>query len=979
MKWRGTFFRWPMVLGALLLSVSTLLWCGSVSAAGSAGVGRISDEHSGSAAVSSPTLPAAAWAHSYSDLAPDPRAIFGHLPNGFRYAVLPNAKPKERVSLHLVVLAGSIDEMENQRGIAHFLEHMLFNGSTHFPPGELVKYFQKIGMQFGPDANARTGFFETVYDINLPASDRQNLQEALLVMQDYAEGALLRQSEIDRERGVILAEKRMRDSAEYRSYVASLDFELEGTRFPARLPIGSAKIIEAADRPVFKTFYDTWYRPDNMVLVMVGDVDADLALELIEEQFADMAPRAPARARPATGKVDHRGLEPFYHYENEIGSTSVTVQVMDNTTPPVDNAANERRLIEEHLANQIIQNRLNRKINQARSPVTDANVGSGIFLHQIRYGYISADCQPANWREALALVEQELRQVLEYGFTDEELARVKKDYRAALEQAAAQARTRESSALARELIYSVTHNDVFRSPEQEKAFADPIVAALSADDLLKRFRAVWDRNHRQVLVTGNAPIAMHSGTPEEAITAAYQRSQEIAVAPPVQGPSVAFPYLAPPSGKGRIADQQTFGDLGITMIRFANNIHFNFKPTDFTADEVQFALSFGQGRSGVPLDKAAMAALADEVVNESGLGRLDKEALMQALAGKKTSMQFGIKDDRFVIEGRSTPAEIELMFQLLYAAVKDPAFREEAWQLARERYQQTYQTMRQSVDGVLSLYGWRFLSGGDPRFGMPALADLKNLSVQDVAQWVGRALRSGAMELSVVGDIDPETIVPLAARYLGSLPMRENPDGATDGLRSGPTFPQARKMEVSVKTQIDKALLAMALPTDDIWNIGRTRRLNVLADIIADRLRQQVREKLGAAYSTGAFSLPSRAYKDYGLLVIYIPLAPETIDRVDAEVTAILEDIRAKGISADELQRAVEPTLKGIRDRFRENDYWLETVLAGASRHPVQLEWSRTIMADYAGIRTSDIEGVARRYLNIAKLAVIEARTASAP
>ena len=979
MKLHDTFFRRLIVFSLLLLSVATSWWNGSVTAAELAGVGQIPGGPIASAVASSLPRPASAWPHSRSDLAPDPQAIFGRLENGFRYVVLPNAKPKNRVSLHLVVLAGSIDESDDQRGIAHFLEHMLFNGSTHFPPGELVKYFQKIGMQFGPDANARTGFFDTVYDINLPASDRQSLQEALLVMQDYAEGALLLQSEIDRERGVILAEKRLRDSADYRAYVASLDFELMGTRFPERLPIGSAHVIASVNRPVLKAFYDTWYRPDNMVLVMVGDMDPALTRELIEKQFAGMVPRAPAQVRPSTGKIDHQGLETFYHYEKELGSTTVTVQVMNNTSSPVDNAAYERRLVEEQLANQIIQNRLNRKVSEADSPATDASVGSGVFLQQIRYGVISADCQPANWRATLAQVEQELRQALQYGFTEAELARVKKDYLAQLEQAVAQANTRESTSLARELVYTVTNDYVFRSPEQEKVFADPIVAAITADDLLQRLHLLWNQDQRLVMVYGNIELAPSTGTPEEAIADAYERSLMVAVTPPVQAPTVTFPYLAPPTGQGRIVERQAFEDLDITMVQFANHICFNFKPTDFTADEVQFALSFGRGRSGVPIAKAAMAALADDVVNESGLGRLDKEALMWALAGKKTNMQFSVKDDRFVIEGRSTPDELELMFQLLYAAVQDPAFRDEAWQLARERYQQTYQSRRQSVDGVMSLYGWRFLSGGDPRFGMPPLADLDKLSAQDVAEWVGRALRSGAMELSVVGDFDPEVIVPLAARYLGSLPARENSNVRAEGSPSGPTFPTARKMEVSVKTQIDKALLVMALPTDDIWDIQRTRRLNVLADIIADRLRQQIREKLGAAYSTGAFSLPSRAYKNYGLLAIYIPLAPETMKKVDAEVISILEAIRQKGVSADELQRSLEPTLKGIRDRFRENDYWLETVLAGASRHPVQLEWSRTIMADYAGIQVTDIEQIARRYLDLGKLAVIEASASSAP
>jgi len=186
-------------------------------------------------------------------------------------------------------------------------------------------------------------------------------------------------------------------------------------------------------------------------------------------------------------------------------------------------------------------------------------------------------------------------------------------------------------------------------------------------------------------------------------------------------------------------------------------------------------------------------------------------------------------------------------------------------------------------------------------------------------------------------------------------------------------------MEVPVVSQIDKALLVMALPTDDIWDIGRTRRLNVLAEIIGERLRLRIREKLGAAYSTDAFSWPSRTYEDYGLLIIYIPLAQETLERVRAEVSAILTDIRQRGVSSEELQRALEPTLAGIRDRFRENDYWLDTVLTNASRHPVQLEWSRTIMDDYAGIQTAEIDQLARRYLDPSRLAVIEARAQAAP
>ncbi|MGD9330548.1 MAG: insulinase family protein [Desulfobacterales bacterium] len=919
-------------------------------------------------------VPTVGWPHEQSDLDPDPRAIFGALENGFRYVLLPNAKPQDRTRLHLVVKTGSLQESENERGVAHFLEHMLFNGSTHFPPGELIKYFQKIGMQFGPDVNARTGFLDTVYDINLPTSDRQSLQEALLVMQDYAQGALLLSSEIERERGVILAEKRTRDSADYRAYVASLKFELADTRFPERLPIGTEEVIRSADRSVFKTFYDTWYRPDNMVLVMVGDFDPQIVQGLVEERFAKMAARAPSKAQPDIGKVVHKGVKAFYHHESELGSTSVTVQVLDQHRQQPDNAAYQQQRIEEQLANQIIYNRLMRKINTAGAPITDAGVGSGTFLREIRYGYISADCQPDDWQEALTLIDEELRQALQYGFLEDELERVKKDYRAGLEQAAAQAQTRDSAILARQLVSTVTYERVFRSPEQTKAFAEPILENVTGKDLQDRLLTVWGDNHRLVMVTGNAVIDPSSGTPEETIAATFDRAQAVAVTPPQKSERLVFPYLEPPKQDGRIVKRQDYADIGVSSIQFENDIRLNIKSTDFTDDEILFALSFGEGRAGVPTDKSALAELTDDVLNESGLGQLDKQGLAEALAGKKTEIRFRVRDDRFTLEGRSAPDELELVFQLLYATIRDAAFREDAWQLAYNRYRQSYLTMRQSVDSVLNLYGWRFLSGGDRRFGQPDLEALEGLSAVDVRAWVKPALQSAAMELSIVGDVDPAAVVRLAARYLGGLPGKRM-DVPRVSARQGPVFPEGRQMDIAVASQIDKALLIMAFPTADVWEIGRTRRLNVLAEIVSERLRLRIREKLGAAYSPGAFSWPSRTYPNYGLFIIYIPLAPEAMDLVQSEVKAIVEDLRQSGIPEEALQQALGPILTDIKDRLRENRYWLGTVLEGASRHPVQLEWARTITSDYEGITKGDIEELVRRYLDPSKRAVIAARS----
>lgn len=933
----------------------------------------------GSGAYTTAALPTdkALWPHERSDLPTDPAVVFGRFPNGFRYALLTNRKPRDRVSLHLVVNAGSLHEQEDQRGIAHFLEHMLFNGSTHFAPGELVKYFQKIGMQFGPDANASTSFFKTVYDINLPQSDRDSLNEALTVMGDYAAGALLLPAEIEREREVILAEKRTRDSADYRTYIASLAYELAGTRFPERLPIGTEAVIRKADRQVFQTFYDTWYRPDNMVLVMVGDFDPAMAAELVAQHFQAMQPRGDGSPVPEIGRLQQPETPVFYHHEPESGSTTLTLQVLSAVPERVDSAAYKRERMENRLIGMILQNRLARILNQPDPPFTDASAGIGRFLRQIAYGYISAECQPEDWQAALGQIEKTLRQALIYGFDAVEVDRARRDFEADLERRVDQAGTRESGHLARQLIHTIASDHVFQSPQQAKTFYMPLLASVTPEMLNLRLQSAWKAPNRQILMTGNNPLAGMKADPPALIQEVYQASLRQAVQTPEMDAEARFPYLpAPQVYAGQPAGRELIDDLGITRVRLRNGIRLNLKPTAFSDNEILFALGLEGGRAVEPTAQPGLAALTREVINESGVGALDREALQIALTGKTTRLAFGFNTDRFYFKGRSTPKEIELLFQLLHTHLTDPAFRPEAYQLVRERFAQNYRQMAQSVDAAFGLYGQRFFSGGDPRFGSPRLEEFERLHLADIEGWIKPILTAAPLELSLVGDFDLETAIALAQQYLGGLPRR-GPDEIE--IAQGPSFPIGQNNEVAIDTRIDKALLVVAFLTDDGRDIHRTRRLNVLADIFADRLRQEIREKQGAAYSTGAFSWPSRTFPGYGLFLAYLPLAPQALTTVLSDVKEIARQITTDGITADELQRALEPTLTGIREQLRQNDYWLNTVLMGATRHPEQFEWSRTIQADYARVEVRELVALARRYLDPEKAAVFKARPAVKP
>ena len=294
-----------------------------------------------------------------SDLKPDPAALWGRLPNGLRYVVLPNKEPQARASLRLVVGSGSLYETEPQRGLAHYLEHMAFNGSTHYPPGTLVEYLQRLGMGFGADTNAFTSFDSTVYMLELPNTQAATLAEGFQVFADYAGGLLLETKEVNKERGIILAEKRTRDSVEYRTFVAEYEFLLGDSLFPQRLPIGLTDVIEKAPREPFVEYYNDWYRPDNLAVIAVGDFDASAVEARIKQTFGSLQARAPARQQPDLGKISTApGLRVKYHPEPEAARTTVSIATMTPYAGEPDTAAIRLRDLPRDLAFQMLNRRL---------------------------------------------------------------------------------------------------------------------------------------------------------------------------------------------------------------------------------------------------------------------------------------------------------------------------------------------------------------------------------------------------------------------------------------------------------------------------------------------------------------------------------------------------------------------------------------------------------------------------------------------
>ncbi len=897
----------------------------------------------------------------------DPDMVVGTLPNGFQYILKHNATPLDRVNIHLNIFAGSMHETDEQQGVAHFLEHMLFNGSEHFKPGELAQYFPTIGMDFGADANARTSFFHTVYDLSLPSGSQTQLDEAFVIVQDYAKGALLLESEIQREKGIILAEKRERDSAAYRTFKKTLGFELDGSLYVDRFPIGEETVIRQADRNLLKRFYDRWYRPENMALIVVGDADVDMVEKMVIKRFSALTPRAPFTPHPMkTTWTKRSGLNAFYHYEPESGSTDVTIETLN--WKPFDHKTPEDLKLQtvKHLAAMMLQNRLQQMLVQQTADFSEATVFFDTFLQHVSMSAISATCIPDHWEKTLGQLENTLRQALVFGFEQRELDRVKADYLSVLDRQVSQAATQRTADVARRIVSTIQQKGLLLSPLQRKTLLGPYVETITRKDIQRVMETLWSGNDRLILVTGNADIG--SPSPINKILDAYQDAAAGTVSPHQRFESQPFPYLdATPRHFDIHSRNDNVNGLGITTVTFENHVQLNLKSTEFKQKEILFKASFGPGKQAQPVAMPGLAWLAQTVVNSSGLGKLDKTQLDDVLAGRIIDIAFDIQEDGFVFSGAFAPDEAGSVFELICHYMNDPGFRQNALDLAKSRYRQRYHSMARTVDGVMHINGDRFLAGNDTRFGLPHPDLIDEYTLDDIQNWLTVYFDQSALDISLVGDFDIDQMITLASQYVGRLRPHTEIAPKTDSpalLYNRISFPKGESRLFQVDTRIDAGQVRIAFLTDDYWKIRLTRRLSVLARVFSERLRLEIREALGETYSPYVYNDPSMIFDGYGVMHVVVNVDPDKQkqDLVCQKVQKIIHSMRHDGISKNEVVMAVSPVLSRLKTLVKTNEYWLNSVMSNLMRYPERLSWAADMTQDYAAIHHDELTELVRQY-----------------
>ncbi|MEY4938423.1 MAG: hypothetical protein RIQ93_158 [Verrucomicrobiota bacterium] len=913
--------------------------------------------------LTAPAPAATPFPQAGSDLKPDPQVRFGTLPNGLRYVVRPNKEPKSRASLRLLIEAGALHETEQQRGLAHFLEHLAFNGSEHYAPGTLIEFFQRMGMNFGGDTNASTGFERTLYLLELPDTKDAVMAEGLRVFADYAGGLLLQTPEIDKERGIILSEKRTRDSVGYRTLVAQYGFMLEGTLFPRRFPIGETEIIQKATREEFLDYYNTWYRPELMSVVIVGDVDPVAVEKQIVAALTPLKARAAARPKPDLGKVGAaEGTRVFYHPESEAPNTDVTIATVSPYVREPDTAAKRLKYLPRSLAHAIINRRLSILAKKENAPFTSGSAGIGEAYNFYRESYLSLTCRNDQWTAALGVADQELRRALEHGFQPAELSEVVSNFRNSLEQAVKTSSTRRSDGLAQEIAESLLEGDVFTTPEDDLALFTPALDRITTADCLTALRTAWSPNHRLIMVTGNARIAPTSeAAPEKTIAAIYEKSRAVAVAAPETIADVKWAYTefgAP----GKVVKREEVKDLDLTLITFANGVRLNLKKTDFEANRIRTSVRVGSGQLTEPKDKPGLAAYVNQTFTAGGLSQHSADDLRRILAGKTVGSGFSAGGDAFVSSGNTNGEDLLLQLQLITAQLTDPGYRPEAARQARKALEEAYLSFEHTPSGPFTLEVPKLLASGDHRFGLPPKEVMLQRTSAEAKAWLAPELARGAIEVALVGDLDVEASIAAVAKTLGALPKRDAKP-AHDDLRQVkfPATPFVR--EFTIQTEIPKGNVVIYWPTTDGREIHRTRRLNLLSEVFTDRLRIKVREEMGDAYSPGAGSNPSDLYPGYGYLTANVTIDPPRAKAVADLLVEIARDLAEKGVTEDELERAKKPVLTSLRESARTNGYWIGNVLARAQERPEMLDWSRSRYADMEAISKADLDALAKTYL----------------
>jgi zinc protease len=899
------------------------------------------------------------WAQSYVDRLPDPAVRFGTLPNGMRFAILRNATPAGQLAMRLVIKAGSLVETPGNEGVAHFLEHMAFRGSAHVPDGEMMRILQRRGLSFGADTNAGTNPDATVYQFDFPQGGKDNLDTGLMLFREVASELTIAQKDVDAERGAVLSEERLRDGPALRSVRALLDFALPGQLAADRLPIGKVDAVSHADAARIRHFYEIHYRPEVATVIVVGDIDPVEAEAAIKARFGDWRAKAPAAPAPDLGRPKSRGRQVKIFTEPGAPTRAQVIweRPFDDRADTIDRTRDD---INRFVAMLILNQRLGDIARRADAPFIGAAIAQSNLLKSANTTNLVVDAGADRQLTAIRAALDEQRRLMRFGITQPELDRALAALNSALGSANNGAATRPSNVLANKMTRDVVDNEVTRSPAQDYADYQAWARFARLKDIEATAKASFEGSGPLLFVSAPQPPA--GG--EAAVASALDEGARGAIAPPAATQTSGWPYgnFGTP---GKVVARREIADLGVTELSFENGVKLLVKPTAFAKGEILVTVGFGQGRLGLPANRAYAHWLvnAQGAFTEGGTGKVPAGEIQRIMSGRQVGVRLETQEIAFQLAGKTRPEDLLVEMQIAAAYLSDPGFRPEAINRVQSVFATMLPQLETTPNMVLARDLGRMLHSGDPRWAtLPSAEQLAQTKPQDMIFLMEPAL-SSALTVTIVGDTTVDQAIAAVAPTLGALPTRPPRVAPSDAGVHFPA-PTASPVHLLHNGRADQAIAFAAWPTTDYYRSPEdARALQVVAALVRQRLFDTIREKEGSTYSPDVSVINSSTIANYGFFAATVEMPPAKLAGFYAALDGVMADLRDKAVGADELDRAKKPLIEG-RSRDRQlNIYWL-SMLATAQYDPREYDGARTRVSGIEKVGAADVQRVARTYLN---------------
>ncbi len=855
----------------------------------------------------------------------DPDVTVGKLENGLTYYIRRNTEPAGRAEIWLAINAGSVLEDDDQRGLAHLVEHMAFNGSRGFERQDLVRYLESIGMRFGADVNAYTGFDETVYTLTVPTDRPEFLDQSLRILEAWADGISFDPAEVAKEKGVVIEEWRLGRGASARMDDEQFPILFRGSRYAERLPIGDRAILDKASPEALRRFYHDWYRPDLMAVVAVGDFDPATIAEKIRKQFAGL--KNPDKPRPREVFPVPAHAETLFAVATDPEATDTTVAIhWKQPKRSEDKVGDYRRSIVEALYHAMLNARLDEIAQSPDPPFLWAGSSADRLVRSAEVTSLAAGVKEGEVERGLAALLTEVERVRRHGFTPGELDRAKKEWLLGYEQAFRERGKIESTTFAEELIRAFTQGEPVPGIPAELELVRRFLPGITLAEV-NSLAGEWLQNSSRVVLV-NAPkkesASQGDRLPSEAaLRAVFTRVAGREVEPYVDR-AVAGPFVPEPPKPGKVVQETRVAEVGVTEWRLSNGVRVLLKPTDFKNDEILLTAYSPGGHSLVSDQDFPSALFATSLVGEAGFGSFDAVALEKALAGKSVQLGPYISQLEQGVEGGSSVHDFDTLLQLVYLSVTSPRKDEAAFHsflakmtaLAANRLADPGQAFADAMT--------KALTQGHPRW-LPISPELIAQVDPDTAWRVykDRFADAGGFTFILVGSFQPEAIKPEVEAWLGSLPAT----GRKETWRDVGVNPPTGVVEVKVERGLEpKSRVQIAFTGDAEFSRESRHTIAALSDLLEVRLREVLREDMGAVYDVEVSGRIERRPRPRYSFTLSFGCAPEAVKPLIRAVFKEIESIQEKGVADSYVEQVRESERRERETGGKTNEFWLSAI-----------------------------------------------------